>query len=733
MTKPQRKDGRRGRASASLPALLLAIGLTMMPGVARAVPFATDVMPWLTQAGCNSGACHGAAIGRGGFRLSLYGQDPAGDYERIVRELEGRRVNVTDPEASLLLRKAGEFMEHGGGLRLDPGSAGWEAVRGWIAEGCPQETTEAETITAIRVEPARLQARASGETLAVRVLARLHNGKERDLTDRSRLEPQDDQAVRRVAVGKLQVQRPGRHVVIARVRNFVAPLEVILPADATGASPDEAPRPQHFVDEPIDHRLEQLGIAAADAADDRTFLRRATLDLIGRVPTPAEVQRFVDSPRVDKRTRLIDRLLASDAAIDYWTYWLADAMRLPAVGGNRAAAASYHDWLQTRIQQGRPLPQIATALLTAEGKPSEAGEVGFYLAANDARRQAELFAEIMIGARLRCANCHDHPLDRWTQEDYHGLAAIFAGVQRTPEVRFRPGRMTIHPGTGDPAVPKLPGAATLPPAQDHRSRLARWLVESPGGRQRFARAWANRVWAALMGRGLVDPIDDHRQTNPATHPELLDALVADWETHHYDLWHLIRRIVTSHTYGRQAWETAAGERLAGAPRGLAESWYACRAARPLPTAVLLDAIRDVTGVAARGKQHDERESLVAIRAVQTLNLPGTGGEAAALGMCQLSDACEADADLQQKLALLCGPLINRRVEDPRSWIARRYAASPTDTAGLVEAIFVRFLGRPPRPREQAFWCGELDQADRQMAYQDLAWSLLNCHEFTTNH
>jgi hypothetical protein len=540
--------GRGGpRLRARLLGALLAIGMTMTPDVGQAAHFATDVMPWLTQAGCNSGACHGAAIGRGGFRLSLYGQDPALDYERIVRELEGRRVNTTDPEASLLLRKAGEFMEHGGGLRLDPGTAGWEAVRGWIAEGCPQEMAEGERIAAIRVEPSHLHAHEPGETFAVRVLARLRNGTERDLTDRSRLEPQDEQAVSRAAIGRLRVHRPGRHVVIARVRNFVAPLEVILPAGQPAASPNEAPRPHHFVDEQIDRRLRDLGIAPAPAADDWTFLRRASLDLIGRLPTPSEVQRFIDSPRVDKRQRLVDRLLASDAAIDYWTYWLADAMRLQEGGGNRAAATSYHAWLGKQIRSGRPLPEIATAVLTAEGKPSEAGEVGFYLAAGDARRQAELFAEIMIGARMRCANCHDHPLDRWTQEDYHGLAAIFAGIQRTPEVRFRPGQMTIHPGTGDPAVPKLPGAATLPPDQDHRSRLARWLVESPAGRQRFARAWVNRVWAALMGRGLVDPIDDHRQTNPATHPELLEALVADWEAHRYDLRQLVRRIATSHT------------------------------------------------------------------------------------------------------------------------------------------------------------------------------------------
>lgn len=701
----------------------------------QAATFDRDVMPLLTQAGCNSGACHGAATGRGGFRLSLYGQDPELDYERIVLELGGRRVNPIDPEESLLLRKAGEFIEHGGGVRLDVGSQAWDVVREWIAAGCPPPSDHAERIASIRVDPERLVASVEDQTFSVRLIGKLHNGDECDLTDRSRFDLQDTEAVSSNSPGQLKVHRPGRHVVIARVRNFVAPVEVILPVEPhrSRAPADHVSGARgNFIDDAIDRKLHDLGLIPAPAADDWTFLRRVSLALTGRLPAVDEIDRFVASKHADKRRRVVDRFLTSDAAVDYWTYWLADAMRLQNAGGT-VAAATYHQWLRQQILDCRPLPEIAADVLTAEGNPRDNGAVGFYLSANDARGQAELFSEVMLGARLRCANCHDHPLDRWTQEDYHGLAAIFAGVERAPVVRFLPGRTNTHPGTGDPAMPKLPGEPFLPADQDHRNQLAEWLSETESGRQRFARAWVNRVWAALMGRGLVDPVDDHRQTNPPTHPQLLDALVADWQNHEYDLRHLVRTIVTSETYGRRGWN----ENGAGAPsfssRVLAETWYACREARPLPTAVLLDAIVDVTEVRRESAVLPQAGERWTGRAVQMVDLPAMVPEAESLGTCDASGACLSTANLQQKLAILCGPLINDRVANSHSWIVRQATDRDLDAAALVDAIFLRCLNRPAKPSEKAFWVSELRSSDRSAAFQDLAWSLLNCREFTTNH
>lgn len=700
-----------------------------------AVDFDHTVLPILTQAGCNSGACHGAAIGRGGFQLSLYGQNPASDFDNIVRQLGGRRVNLAEPESSLLLRKAGEFTEHGGGMPLPPDGHRWQTVLRWIDDGCRRDADR--KLESIRVEPAQWVLRPGGPETQVRVTARFDDGTEADMTRWSLLTADDREAIRiGDSPGTFAAQRPGRHTVIARVRDQVAAIEVIV-ATPLADTPAAVRRPSASrLDQLVDQKLDLLGLLPNAPLDDAGFLRRVSLDLTGRLPSPELLASFVASERVNKRGRMIDALLASDAAVDYWAYWLARTLRTGAAGQGGGpdadVTAVYHDWLRRQVAACRPLPQMMAELLTANGPADRNGAVGFYLSANDARSQAELFSEVMLGSRLRCANCHNHPLDRWTQDDYHGLAAIFAGVRRGAEVAWRDGQHVIHPGTGEAAVPQLPGGEPIDADGDLRQPLADWLT-GPAS-DRLARAWVNRVWAALLGRGLIDPLDDIRATNPATHPVLLEELAADWRGHGFDLRYLIRRIASSDTYARSL--HGPGESLPDEQqhaRATAEALYACGTSRPLAAEVLIDAIGDVTDV---WEVFDGQPA--GVRAVALSN-PRTASLALdVLGRCQPGTECQAaggeQAALSQKLALLCGPVIQRRVVDDRGTVARWAASDPSTGRQVIDAMYRRCLSRSPRPDEVQYWVAELQQAaDRRHVIQDLAWSLLTCREFTTNH
>ncbi|HEY8504655.1 MAG TPA: DUF1549 domain-containing protein, partial [Gemmataceae bacterium] len=407
---------------------LLLTTLLAAGAAAPDVDFDTDVIPVLTRAGCNAGACHGAAAGRGGFRLSLFGSDPEFDHRSIVRELEGRRVNLASPDESLLLLKPTSAVRHGGGARLDLEGEGADLLRRWIASGAAR--AKARRLLDLRVSPEVHVADRPGGSVPLRATARFDDGSSRDVTRWTVFTPEDPSAVAidgRTATA--QLLRRGRHVIVARYLDRVVPVQVIVPLSDRPVDLTREPR-RNFIDGHILELLTKLRLPVSPPADDATFLRRVTLDLTGRLPTPEQVFAFAGDGRPDKRDRLIDRLLASEEFNDYWTYRLAGLLRIRSGAHDGTGVRTYHRWLREQVASGAPYDRIARELLTAEGDAHAVGPANFYRTTGDARQQAEFVSELFLGSRLRCANCHNHPLDRWTQDDYHGLAAVFARVER---------------------------------------------------------------------------------------------------------------------------------------------------------------------------------------------------------------------------------------------------------------------------------------------------------------
>ena len=707
---------------AALAVLVVLSAAARIEAQEETIDFDTDVIPILTRFGCNAGSCHGAAVGRGGFRLSLYGGDPGFDYDAIVRELEGRRVNLAHPEDSLLLQKPTESLEHGGGYRFDEDAPAAARLLAWIRNGAPR--LHQRTLTRFRVAPKRLVVPSVGESLPLTAHATFSDGTQRDVTQWTVFSATDASAIQiDEETAHATVRRPGRHIVIARYLDQVIPIELLVPLPRGNVSHSSFQR-RNFIDDHVLELLQTLRLPPGPEAGDSMFLRRVTLDLTGRLPTPAEAKAFAADRDGNKRDRVIERLIGSEAFTDYWTYRLAELLRLRAAPGNDRGVRAYHAWLHRQVAESVPFDAIARALLLASGDTHRSGPANFYLTAGGPRKQAEFVSEVFMGTRLRCANCHNHPLDRWTQDDYHGLAAIFAGLRTGRVVSFVKDATVSHPRTGEAAVPKIPGEPFLSLEKDGREQLTRWLT-SPDNPY-FAKATVNRLWKALMGRGLVDPTDDHRATNPASHPELLEALASDFVQSKYDVRQTLRTIARSATYRRASSLDAGAVDI---------RYYGVASFRPLPPEVLADAIADVTGVPERypGESND-------LRAVQ---LPHSGIPSKSLdilGRCTRETSCEAEAGSQggltRMLHLMNGPLLNAKITSPDGRLARLIAdgSAPTD---IIETFYWRALSRPPSARERQYWKRELEQAknsdESRRILEDVVWSLLTCREFVTNH
>ncbi|MCI0461873.1 MAG: DUF1549 and DUF1553 domain-containing protein [Gemmataceae bacterium] len=698
------------------------LAAAVLVGAPPAIPhFDTELIPVLTKAGCNAGACHGAAAGRGGFRLSLLGGDPAADYDTIVHELEGRRVNLARPGESLLLAKPTGRRSHQGGVRLEEDGPGAKRLADWIVAGAPR--LPARRLTHFEVRPARCVVDKAGTELALRATARFDDGRSDDVTAWTVFTASDPAAVEiDPDAGRATVRRRGQHVVIARFLDRVVPLQLTLPLADTPVDLAKEPR-TNFIDDEVLKTLAVLRLPVSPAADDATFLRRVRLDLTGTLPGRDEVEAFLADRTADKRAQLVNLLLQSDAFVDYWTHRLATLLRIHPLPNEKEGARALHGWLREQIRTGTPMDEVARALLTAVGDSHVVGPAYFTRLTPDARGQAELVSQVFLGVRLQCANCHNHPLDRWTQDDYHGLAAVFARLERGRVVKVASRGAVTNPRTGEPALPRLPGVRSLEANADGRDQFAQWLTAPDN--PYFARAIVNRLWRALYGRGLVEPADDLRDTNPATHPELLDRLAADFVQHGQDIRHTLRLIALSQAYGRSGAANAANQ--------ADDRFYSHAYRRPLEPEVLADALAQVTGVSDR--YGDEPLGTRAI----TLFDPRTPAPSLdILGRCSRQMSCEgttAGGGLPAKLHQLNGELINRKLAAPDGHLHRLMDAGNTDEE-IVTDFYFRALGRPPTGRERAFWRQRLVAAgktERAEWLEDIIWSLLNCNEFSTNH
>ena len=707
--------------------------LVMMAPPIRAevgVDFDTQIIPVLTRAGCNAAACHGSAMGRGNFKLSLFGGDSAADYEAIARQFEGRRINLSHPEQSLLLGKPTGLLEHGGGVRLEEEDADARRIRDWITAGAVRGG--GRKLREFEIGPSPAIVERVGSDVRLRATATFTDGTSEDVTSLVVLTATDPSAVEISATeARVTVLRRGQHVVVARYLDRVVPLTFRLPMSDRPADLSRERR-ANFIDEEILQSLDELRLPVAPAASDAAFVRRVTLDLTGRLPTRGEAEAFAADRAADKRARLVDHLLMSDAFVEYWTHRFATLLRVRTSPNDRRGAQSYYSWLRQQIAERAPLNQVARQLLTATGDTHEVGPANFSRTATDARGQAELVSQVFLGARLACANCHNHPLDRWTQDDYHGLAAIFARLERGRVVSLAARGAVTNLRTGEAAVPRIPGVKYLSPEDDCRDELAEWITNPDN--KFFSRAIVNRLWRWMFGRGLVEPVDDLRSTNPATHPELLDRLAVDFVEHGYDLRHTLRRIAASEAYGR-------GDGISTPPAGegnraliaVDDRFYTRAYSRPLEAEVLADAIADVTGVADR--YGDEP---LGTRAIALFD-PATPAESLdVLGRCSRLESCEASATgggLPAKLHQLNGPLVNRKIAAPEGRLRQRIAAGASDDE-IVAEFYIRALGRSPDERERTFWRDQLTKAGaagRVACLEDFVWSLLTCSEFASNH
>jgi hypothetical protein len=699
----------------------------------RPLHFGNDIIPMLTKAGCNSGGCHGKQSGQNGFRLSVFGHDVEADYQALVYEGRGRRVFPAAPKQSLLLNKAVNRVPHGGGRRLEEESAEYRRLLRWIAAGMPKGDSEAPRITSIDVFP-KLRVMNERSQQRLLVTAHLSDGTSRDVTNEALYSSNDDTLAQVDRNGRISTTMlAGESAIVVRYHDHVAACFVTVPLnrDAAGTAQLADWDRSHFVDRLVADKWERLNLLPSPPADDSTFHRRVYLDLIGKLPTPAEVTTFLADDRPDKRARLIDALLQRPEYADFWALKWADLLRINREDLGAKSAYHYHQWLHDSLRRNQPYDEFLRELLTAQGNNERNWAANFYKAFDNPTDLSVAVSQVFLGIRLECAKCHHHPYEKWGQDDFYGLAAFFPRVQKKKAngaefIFYIADKGDVkHPRTKEVVNPRVLLGESFDAAQetDPRQRLADWMA-SPNNAF-VSRALVNRIWAQLMGRGLVEPLDDMRETNPATNEALLDALAKDFVAHHFDVQHLIRTIVTSRVYGLSSQPNASNVR---------DTQNYSRAYRKrLSAEVLFDAVCDAAG---------EPETFVGMppdtRAVQLWDhqLPSsfldTFGRPQRKTVCQ----CErlADTTLSQVLHLLNAPLVNDKITAPTGRAAQ-LASRDMPPEKIVAELYLAALGRPPREEEMTAACAafDVDGATRRSAAEDILWALLNSAEFVLNH
>ncbi len=686
---------------------------------AEEIDFDTDVVPLLSKAGCNAASCHGSSAGQAGFRLSLFGGNPGFDYHSIVHELEGRRVNYVAPRRSLLLTKPTGQLDHGGGEVLDVHAEAVRVFVQWIEAGAKRKNLR--QLERLIVTPTSFAAVSIPAEFQIEVAAVFSDGLQRDVTKTAVYSSHDESALAVDEAGTATVKLAGQHALTVRFGDQVTSVLVTSPIGSDIRELPDSAR-ENWIDDEINAKLIALRLAPAEPCGDREFVRRVSLDLTGRLPSPALVERHLSDSSAINRAGYIDELLSSDEFTDYWTHRLATQLRLRKPGTDHLAANAFYRWLKSQVAADAGWDSIADSLILSQGDTHEPSAATVHRFFATAREEAEYMSEVLMGVRLRCANCHNHPLDRWTQDDYHGLAAVFVGVDRGQVVRFTGRGEITHPRTGQPAVAKIPGQQFILGAVDRRKVFADWLTAPDN--PYFAKAIVGRVWEALMGRGLVSPVDDMRATNPASHPQLLDRLSGFFTENDYKLRPLIRLIANSAAYHRAS-------RPMGIDR-LDDRFYVHAVAKQLSAEVLADAISDVTGVA------DDYDGVH--RAINVVDRTVSANKLEFLGQCLPGETCSAaeggERGIASHLHLMNGDLINEKIRDSHGRLFS-LVDQGVSTDEIVTTFYLVALSRPPTNNELAGWRDRMgltaDEQERTARLEDFLWALLNCHEFSKSN
>ncbi len=694
----------------------------------RPVSFKLDVMPVFMRAGCNSGSCHGSARGRDGFRLSLFGFDPDGDYFRLTRQMSSRRLNLALAEESLMIEKALGRVPHSGGKRFEEGSFYYDTLMGWLEAGSPSDPPDVAAPTSIRIMPPQLVLEGKDATQQMTVLAEYSDGTDRDVTNLSVFLSNNETSAAVSPDGLVTAGQRGEAFVMARFATFTEGSQVIvIPADLDYTRPQ--PTENNYIDTLVSEKLHKLRILPSALCNDEAFLRRAFIDIAGVLPTREDWQAFRDSTEPNKRELLVDALLARKEFAEMWVMKWAELLRV-GTSGSYKSTLLYFNWLQDTIANNVPFDQIVRQLLAASGGTFTNPATNYYQTENDTLKVAENVAQVFMGMRIQCAQCHNHPFDRWTQDDYYSFAAFFSQIGRKNAqdpretiVYNKAGGEVSHPVGGRTMAPKfLGGDQPQINGQDRRHVLSQWLA-SPDNPY-FARNLANLVWAHFFGVGIIEPVDDVRISNPASNPQLLDELARRFTEYEYDFKRLVRDICTSRTY-----QLATATNDTNATDGLNFSHGRIRRVR---AEVLLDAISQVTQTKNKfpGLPLGARAVQIADGNVSTYFLTAFGrAKRATVCSCEV----QMEPNLSQALHLINGDTVHQRIVD--GGVVKGLLEAGEAPADVVQELYVRCFGRLPTEVELARFDEALaaEPQNHQQLLEDVFWAVLNSKEFIFNH
>jgi hypothetical protein len=709
------------------------------------VMFRREVMAAVSKAGCNAGSCHGNATGKGGFKLSLRGQDPDLDWQAITREQGGRRVNLLQPQNSLVLLKATSALAHEGGQRFTPDSPEYAIFSQWLSAGAPDSGTKAPKLTKLEVfVPQNVLIEPITE-VKLHAIARFADGSSQDVTHFAVYEP-NNLLVKVSPDGLVTREKAGETTVMVRYLSQQVPVPIaFVPArpDFTWSQPEAA----NFIDEQVFKKLQLLRMNPSTVCDDATYLRRAWLDLLGFVPDADTARAFIADPAPDKRAKLIDTLLARPEFADFWALKWADLLKIEQRQLDYDGMKVFHGWIRESIAKNKPLDQFARELIAARGSTLKNPPANWWRANRDPITRAENTARVFLGTQLNCAQCHNHPFERWTQDDYYNWADLFAridykisdekGTDKNDKHEFK-GDQTVlikasgsilNARTGESARPRFLGGEVPKTSKDKDEllALADWLPHSP----MFARMQVNRIWFHLLGRGLVDPVDDFRASNPASHPELLERLAKEFVAHGYDQQYLIRTIMASRTYQLSAEPNATNaEDEANFSHGLVRRLTAEQMAdsisavlkTPLPMEDGQKGLR--LAQVAEGKKHYKPLTTDVDRFAASFGKPPR----------LIASECERSNDtaIPQAFQLISGPLVQRLLIR-KNTLLDRVLESGSDTT-TVDELFWAMLSRSPSETEATRSTAYLATGpDRRRSIEDLAWALINSKEFVFRH
>ncbi len=700
--------------------------------VDRPVSFHLDVMPVFMRSGCNTGSCHGAARGKDGFMLSLFGYDPKGDHMRITHELGNRRINLAMPEESLLMEKNDGSVPHTGGKRFDRSSEYYKTLLDWLKNGAPLDATEVPKVVRLELYPPVAVLEGAGATQQMVARAVYADGTDRDVTNLAVFLTNNDNSAPINEAGLVTASNRGEAFVMARYdTHTIGSQLLVLPKDLKYTAPES--KPVNYIDELVDTKLKKLRIIPSELCSDEVFLRRVTLDITGLLPTEEEFATFMNDKDVQKRAKLVDRLLERKEFAEIWAMKWAEILMVRTKQNqvSTKAALAYADWLTAQISNNVPLDEMVQDLLSSSGSAFNTPAVNYYQVENDLLKTAENTAQVFFGIRTQCAQCHNHPFDRWTMDDYYSFAAFFAQVGRKQTEDYRDiviynraGGETSNPVTKQRMAPKFLGGAVpeIKPGEDRRAILAKWLTA--GDNPFFGLNIANRVWDHFFGMGIIEPVDDIRISNPATNPELLKAMGTKLVEYKYDFRKLVRDICNSNAYQRAGTHNESN--------ATDEKNFSHSTVRRVRAESLLDIITQVT------ETKDKFQRLpVGGRAVQIADgntssyFLDTFGRSPRLTVCAAD--VKADPSLSQSLHLLNGPTVEGKIA--QGGLIQRWIKEGLTSQQIIEKIYVRALTRKPTSEETAKLVALVpaEKPEQAKVYNDIFWAVLNSREFVFNH